>query len=443
MRQNLTLTWMFPFLIGLISLSGCKSGGLQLPTMPNMAFWKKDGMQWTRKDPIPPPATHFDPEPASGGFTRESQVADSKPAQKLTTPERPDFSVDSLAKSTTSKSPPSFSNSSSDSATSNPAQGKPIRKPYQYSPSEALAVNSNSENAFQPAGTIKKQLPDFSNSTMSAGKPAAAAGNFASTGRSSAFVPPNGTQADTSKSFAPNNRMAAVDNNSFQAPGSTVQSKSASTPTNTDLEKVRTDFQAKIASQFPGMANHFGEQGIASGSSSSTSNTKFPSLTPKPPSTASNGSFAPKIQTPNRVPVPPTQPKPNQLAGKLDRILTPNIEKPAAPSMPNNQLRFDASSATRSNLAAAGSYPETRFNGLAPLRGETKPATGTTLSPMLNQNAKSNTPKNPGGTTGVDVLLPASLRSANLNFAPGSVTKLTPAPTSGSRSSSESGSFVR
>ena len=403
MRQNLNLAWTLSLVIGLAMTAGCQSTGFKMPTMPNLAFWKKDGLQWTKKDPIPPPATHFDPEPLKGGFTRERQVADtnssSSPIQKRKPNGFPSQGSSSakLASDTKNDSavPPSSLGSSK----------KPIRPPYKYDASDSLA--NNSDDAFQPNVVIKKQLPDFGSSSLTPGE-------------SSAFVPPR----VAAKSPISKKQVDTPNDQAFIPEPSRVKSaiQSPAKSAVNDLAKVRTDFQNKIASQFPGMANHFNASEKAG---MTPPETKFPTLTPnKNPKQGvpTNNAFAPKIQTPNRVALAPQSPPPS-LGGRLNKILTPNIEKQPNSTPPSNQLRV---ASQNPNPQRSGSYPSTHFNGLSPLRGQPASNSGTTLAPM---NSTSNSQRT--ATTKVnDVLLPPSLRSANISFTPGNVSKLAPNPAS-------------
>jgi hypothetical protein len=69
------------FPIGLLTLilvtSGCQSGKWTRPDFSSLAFWKKDRMNLSSRmdDELPPPSTHFDPEP-------KQQVAESSAEKK-------------------------------------------------------------------------------------------------------------------------------------------------------------------------------------------------------------------------------------------------------------------------------------------------------------------------------------------------------------------------
>ncbi len=69
----------------ILVLTGCHSGGFKKPDFGRLAFWKKDDLRLaSRGEALPPPSTHFDPEPTNTGpVSRNKSDLDSKTRQDI------------------------------------------------------------------------------------------------------------------------------------------------------------------------------------------------------------------------------------------------------------------------------------------------------------------------------------------------------------------------
>jgi hypothetical protein len=136
-----------------ISLTGCKSIGFEKPSLPSLAFWKKES------ELPPPPARHFDPSRFDSESTAESQFADAENGDDKYGLERENldrgYSGDSLAKDLTA-------------GDQSPARKSPS-KPYGMEDfaSDAQDTLASAENSFDlNASKLKNKFDD----SLQAGK---------------------------------------------------------------------------------------------------------------------------------------------------------------------------------------------------------------------------------------------------------------------------------
>ncbi len=372
------------FVAILVPNTGCQSGGMQLPSL---AFWKKDSSQWAKSDSVPPPATHFDPEPSTGGFTNDGAAGElvidngtnSLPSiQPITTPPTSKQLVDN-------------------------DKGKPLRQPYQFDASENLNPQSP-DNGFQPGGQISQSLPDFG-SSMGTGFAAAP-----TTPPTNSFPPTN--------SLPPSNSLPT--SNEFG--GSTANglalapSISASTPGNRNNPPVDAipSNGFKLSPATPSASSSLTGSQMAQGSLQN----RYPGLSNQ---AKKNSSLAPDSLTRNAIGALAQSPlTPNTRTFDPGNISTPSRQlipptTATQPGSPNNQLR-------PAPLAGDNSgYPATKHSAFG------APAKPTGIAGTQNNTQFQLTPNSttgPGaGKPGQDVILPPSLRHANLDYAPGSINQ--------------------
>ena len=137
-----------------IAFTGCNLGA---PKLPKLAFWKKDDILLSNDDTPAPPASHFDPEPASEmGVAKRSKRANGDDDLKQR--------VEEILLA--AKKEKDAANSPVDPKNGTRSDGeqtkKPIRKPYVFESidSNTQIAEKSDDNSFEAAAS-KTRMPDF------------------------------------------------------------------------------------------------------------------------------------------------------------------------------------------------------------------------------------------------------------------------------------------